>query len=177
VARRLLAMQITAAALIVGVVSFLGIVCFMVYGQQQGVGTSQADAFPMITVIAFGLFAVCAALSFVVPMVQTQSGLEQIASGMWRPPARSDPKAFDGDTTKILAVRETAFTIGVALLEGPAFLGIVCFLIECHPYALTVPTLALVGMLLRFPTEGSLRAWVTEGMDRVKGMRGSGSTK
>jgi hypothetical protein len=176
VAQRVRVMQIIATALPLGVVGFLGFACFQIYARQDDAAAPAAAETPILTMVAFAMLAVCAGLSLLAPSLQTQKALRQIAEGTWQTPAESDPKDYEGDTAKLLATRQVAMIIGFALLEAPAFLGCIAFLLEARLYVLAVVALALAGMLLRFPTEGRVRAWLWQQQERLNRMRPGGSS-
>src|SRR6516165_8837437 len=161
VAQRVRVMQVVAAALLMGVVALLGIAFYRVYGRPDEEAAPVPET-PVLTIVAFVLLAACAGPSLLLPRLQTRKALQQIAAGTWQPPAKSDPKAFEGDTAKLLAIRQTVMIVSFALLEGPAFLACIAFLIEARPYVFAVVALAVAGMLRRFPTEGGVRAWLSQ---------------
>ncbi len=156
---RLLTMQIIAAALLLGVLIFLGIVLYLVFGQGQGQAMGDGDL-PVVSLIAVLLLMTNAPLSYVVPRLQAQAALKQIAAGTWKAPPGADAADFGSDAGKLLAVRQTSMIIGLALLEGVAFLGCIAFMLEGQVFALAVVGVAYLLMLTQFPTEGRISAWI-----------------
>lgn len=167
-------MQMIAGALLLGVVVFLIIALLIVSNRGKGNGMAPTGGFPMISILAVVLAAVEFPLAFVVPAVLTRNALRQIASGAWRPPPTANAPAFDTDTSKLLAVRQTTRIIGLALLEGAAFLGCIAYLLEAQPFALGVPLAAILLMLMSFPTESRIRAWLERQIDRLSELRQQG---
>jgi hypothetical protein len=68
-------------------------------------------------------------------------------------------------------VFQTTAIVGLAPLEVAAFLGVVAFLLEGQPVALGVPGLAIVLMLIKFPTRGQVQAWLDRQRERLEAMR------
>ncbi len=165
--QRIRTMQLIAAALLMGVLSFLGIALFLVYVQQNGEGMVPAQGLPIYSLVAWGMFAVCAPLSIYLPRTMLDSQSRRIAAGEWRPPSGTDASAYASEKAQLLAVRQTTMIVGLALLEGSAFMGILAFLSEANPLALCVTAGAVVLMLMRFPTEGRSRAWLDEQAEKL----------
>jgi len=162
--QRLRVMQLIAAALILGVLFFLGIVLF-----QRG-AEPPAGGVGIISLVAVLLLATNAPLAQVLPAILTRSALRRIASGTWQAPPGA-AGGHDSDAAKLLTVQQTAMLIGLALLEGVAFLGCVAYLLEGEAVALAVVGVALFLMVLNFPTEGRLRAWLQAQEDRLAALR------
>jgi hypothetical protein len=64
--------------------------------------------------------------------------------------------------------------IGLALLEGAAFLGCIAYLLEARPLALGVVVVAITPMLVNFPTEARVRAWLERQADQLAELRQQG---
>ncbi|MCI0682377.1 MAG: hypothetical protein L0Y71_09750 [Gemmataceae bacterium] len=156
---RLRALQIIAMALPMGALAFFGVVVFMVYGAGNP-QPAAANALPVISMVAGAFLLITGPMSFVMPAAITQAGLKQIAAG-----------GEHYDLTRLLGLKQTAMIVGMALLEGTAFLGLIAFLVERQPAVLAVPALALAGMLMRFPTQNSVRNWMEQHGRRVLELR------
>src|SRR5438874_2142184 len=141
-AKRVRTMQIINFALVMGVVTFLGFACFIVYGQRGGQGNAPPDALPMITFIALAMFVPATAISFVLPGIMIPFAMKKIAAGTWQVPPGQDANEYEGDAPKLLAARQQALIISLAILEGNAFLACIAFFVEARIYAL-----ALTGVL------------------------------
>lgn len=172
--KRLRVMQIIAGALLLGVLTFLAIALFLVSGRPQGAAGGTADGLPVISVLAVMLLVVDAPLAFVVPSFLMRSAVRRIASGAWQAPPGSDPAAFASDAAKLLTVRQTALIIGLALLEGVAFFACIAYLLEAQPFVLAVVLVAVALMLVNFPTEGRVRAWLERQADLLAELRQQG---
>ncbi len=68
-------------------------------------------------------------------------------------------------------MRQTTLIVGLAPLEGTAFLGCIAYLIEANPLALAVVGVAVCLMLYKFPTEGRVRTWLEQQAAVLNGMR------
>jgi hypothetical protein len=171
-APRVRAMQIMAFALITGVVVFLGIACYQVLA--QGAPATPRDGLPMVSLVAGVVFAGGIMASFAAPTLMTRAALQRIASSTWQVPRGTDPKDAATDFAKLLAVKQTTLIVSMALLEGPAFLGCLAFFVEGQFFMLGIVTVAIVAMLLKFPTEGSVRSWLYEQTNQLQHIRQSG---
>lgn len=160
-------MQIIAAALLLGVVMFLAIVLIIVFSRPNGAGIAPAGDVPIVSVLAVSFLAIQAPLAFIIPGFQTRTALRRIASGTWQLPPGANAASFATDASKLLAVRQTSMIIGLALLEGTAFLGCIAYLVEKQPFALVVVLVAVTLMLVNFPTEGRVRAWLERQADQL----------
>jgi hypothetical protein len=68
-------------------------------------------------------------------------------------------------------VRQTTLIIALAMLEGTALLGCIAFLLEAQVWVLGLTIVALVLILLNFPTEARVSAWLQEQTDRLAELR------
>jgi hypothetical protein len=167
---RLRTMQIIAGALLMGVAIFLGIVLTIVQVQRGGQGLGPPQSQPILSLMALGTLAFMAVTSVVLPNNMVRQGLRRIARGEFQPPsaAAASPTA---DAEQILGLRQVTLIVSLALIEGPAFLGCIAYLLEGRLYVLGVVGLALALMLIRFPTEGSVRAWMRQQLDWLEQAR------
>ncbi len=163
-------MQVIAGALIAGASVFAVIATVIVLGRGQG-QPADGDGWPVVTLAAFALLAFETPLSLLVPSMVSQSGVGQIAAGTWKPPEGADPAALATDEAKLIAVYQTAMIVGMAMLEGGAFLGCVAYLIEGKHYVLAVVAVALMMIVFRFPTEYRVRAWLERQTDQLAQLR------
>src|SRR5205823_10171062 len=132
--QRLRPMQVIAIALPTGAIVFLSVALVIVANRARG--WAPPDHPPWLTWVAVGMVALQAVLTSVLPASQTWSVLRRIAAGSWRPPPGSPSEAFGTDTALLLGVRQTELLIGLAPLEGAAFLGCCAYLVEGRPAAL-----------------------------------------
>jgi len=160
---RLRAMQIIAAALIVGVLMFGGLAMYMVFAERQG--QLPEGQLPVISLLALAMLVVNTPLAFFLPGVVARNGLRQMAA---TPRAAADAQ---DDTIRLLTLRQTVMIIGLALLEGAAFLGLVAFLVEGQTFALAVAGVVVILMLIQFPTEARVRSWIDFQAQRLRELR------
>jgi hypothetical protein len=151
--QRLLSMQIIAGSLVMGVVTFLGVVVFLA---TQAAGPAP-NAIPFISYIALAMLVVNTPLALVVPRIVTQAGLKRIAA----------ETRGGSPTDSLVGLRQTALIISLALLEGCAFMACIGYLVEAEPIALAVVAAVVFMMCTMFPTENSLRAWIDMQRQRV----------
>lgn len=163
--QRLRVMQLIAAALIGGVLFFLGIVLFQRGAQPPAGGVG------VISLVAVFLLATNAPLAQVLPGILTRSALQRIAAGTWQSPPGAAPGNHDSDAAKLLTVRQTATIVSLALVEAVGFLGCIAYLLEGEAVALAVVGVALLLMVMNFPTEGGLRAWLQAQEDQLAALR------
>lgn len=173
-APRVRVMQIIAFALITGVVVFLGIACYQVFVQRQGEPAAPIEGLPMISLVAIAMLAGGVVASFVAPTLMTRAALQRIVAGTWQVSEGIDPKDQATDLAKLLAVKQTTLIVGMALLEGPAFMGCIAFFTEAQLFTLGIVAVAIVAMLLRFPTDVGVRSWLYEQTNQLQQIRQSG---
>lgn len=141
-------MQIIAAMLSFGLCMFGGMVAFLVANAPA----TESDRMPIITWMGLGMVAVLGTLSFAVPIlfgpgIIQKSVLEAKAAGK---------PAEEG----LLGAYQTMLIIGLAMCEGAGFVCLIGYLIEKQPLALGGAAVAMVLMLLRFPTLAGVREWL-----------------
>jgi hypothetical protein len=168
-------LQIIVAALITGVVVFLGIssVVAPILGAPPGAGGAggagpPAAAGPMdlrdvITWTAVAFAAVGLPLSFLLPGWMSNQNRRSIAAGTWNAPgtpALFGPGALESDTGKLAFVYQTQLIVGAAMNEGPAFFAVVAYMLGKNPIALGLAVLLLVAMVVRFPTRLRVASWI-----------------
>jgi hypothetical protein len=144
-------MRIIAAALMLGVLVF-AVVAAVVRQPVPG------DAVHLIGTIAVILAVAQAVAAAIVFRAVTATALRRHAS---TPP---DP---DADLAATAAAYQTAMIVALALLEAPAFLGLIAFLLGGDLWVLAAPALSLGSMPLYFPSEAAVR----ELADRLPGLR------
>lgn len=173
-AKRIRVLQIIAGALVMGLVTFLGIVLFMVQVQNKGVGLARPGGLPLISLIAVAYSALAVLLAIVIPRVLVQSGLRRIAAGAWKPPQDANAADYPDDASKLLAIRQTSIIIGLAILEGSALFACIAYLLEGQSWVLAAAVLIVLLMLASFPTQERLRSWLTAQADQLDELRRQG---
>ncbi len=151
-------MQIIAVALVIGLMTFLVVILYIVQVQNQGRGTTPPQGAPLISLIAAGFLGVLAIASFLVPAAIMRSTLQRIAAGTWKPAPGMEVPATDAG--KLMVLYQTTLIVGLAMLEGPGFFGGIAYLLEAQAFALGIVAVGIILMLARFPTESRVRRWL-----------------
>lgn len=142
-------MQIIAAALMMGVLMFLGVVLVVTEGKLDGHPE-------MITMIAAGFAFLMLVNHFVIPPIIVKAQLKQaIATGM-------NQKQDDEKIQECCGVCQTQLIVGFALLEGAAFFNLVAMMVEHCGASIAVVTLLLLVMVAKFPTRDKVSFWVQD---------------
>ncbi len=168
---RLRASQIITAAMILGVVIFLGVALFIVQVQRGGQPLQGGGNLPVVSLIAAWFLVQDALLAGLIPGMMKRNALRRIAAGTWQVPPGGQASDYADDVGKLMAVRQTTLIITLALFEGAAMLGIMAYMLEGELLTLGVPLVALGVMLANFPTQDRLRLWLQEQEDRVADLR------
>ena len=164
---RLPTMQIIATALLFGVLTFLGIVLYIVHLQHDGHGVAPPRDLPILSIMAVAMLVINGVLAFLIPGSLLRSGLAKIAATAGPIPLGATGKAVANTANQLLNVWQTTLIVGMALLEGTAFFACIAYLLEAQIYTLAVLGVALGLMLSKFPTQGRLAGWVKEQLDEL----------
>lgn len=145
------AMKIIAAALIIGVLMFLGVVLVVTQGNIGGIQNAG-----IITLVAGGFAFLMIANHFVIPRIITGVQLKQLgASGILKQKEQEQAE-------RMCAVYQTQLIIGMALLEGAAFFNLIAMMIEKSGVSLGAVSLLLGLMVVKFPTRLKVTWWIQE---------------
>ncbi|HZZ26497.1 MAG TPA: hypothetical protein VFE46_00715 [Pirellulales bacterium] len=202
--QRLRTSQIIAGALLLGLLNFCLITLWLVQIQNQGHGFIANADFPAITCAALFMGMVNVPLSFVMPNLTTQRAIKQIVSGKWeqKPADNCIPLSPNGIIFQQLALYfqrkaaasgknlqkptsipdqltmtyQTSLIVGLALLEGAAFLAVMAYLMEAHWLALAMVGMITMVMLIKFPTANKVRAWLLAQADQIEQLRQTSGT-
>ncbi|HXG08320.1 MAG TPA: hypothetical protein VNK04_00875 [Gemmataceae bacterium] len=177
---RIRTLQIVASTLLVGVLVFLGIVLFL----RPGQGGARLPGTPVVSCTALVFLVSVLAVWFFLPAHLAKRQVRKIADGTWIPGSPypyslywgwAGPglplAAFPTDADKLLAVFQTTSLVGWALLNGPAFMGCIAYLLEGEPFALGVIGVPVLLFLVTFPTRGRISRWLAEQQARVNEIR------
>jgi len=143
--------QIISAALMIGVLSFLFVVLMVTKGDVLGRQNPS-----VVTVIAAGVGIVMTLVHFVLPPMITWAQLKSLGSNGWN---QLDEAVR---TERMLGVHRTQHIIGLAVLEGAAFLNLMALMIGHSMFSTVMVVLLLSLMLVKFPTETKVSWWVQE---------------
>ncbi len=144
-------MQIIAAALMAGVLLFLGVVLVSTQGH-----VFSTKAPPLISGIAGGFAFLMIVNHFVIPGILTRTQLRLAAE---RKLLQQDEEAKN---QRVVAIYQTQLIIGLALLEGAAFFNLIALMIGKSIFSLGVVVLLLCLMLMKFPTRNRISFWVQD---------------
>ena len=144
-------MQIIAASLIAGVLIFLGVVVGKNDGEVLGI---QSPTFLTILAAGFGFIGI--ANHFIIPRIRLAAQLKQVVSNGI---AKLDATV---KSDRILGVYLIQLILGLAMLEGAAFVNLIALMIERHIVSLGVTLLLLGFMVFRFPTRRKVLWWVQD---------------
>lgn len=153
-------------ALVSGVAMFLVITLFVRgTGDAILVQKDMLDFSSMLVIVGVMVALIGVLAYFTIPALVVNTQRQALAA--YRPEretgAIEDPRSTSLSLTSIY---QTQFIIGLALLEGGAFLNLVVFMLEGSPVSLTVAVALLVFMLARVPTRSGLHDW-TEQQQRL----------
>jgi hypothetical protein len=169
---RVRVMQIIAAALLLGLLSFTGIVVHLVLSGANP--PPPQDQPPVLTYMALGMFLLQALLALLIPRKITAYNIHQVAAGTWKPPGQPVAAAhFPTDDDKLLAIFQTSLIIQLALLEGAGFFACIAYLLEQQAITLVVNGLVVLFMLIAFPSLGRVRGWLAQQSQRMVDIRQS----
>ena len=142
-------MQIIAAAWMLGVLVFLGMVLIITAGRIDG----QPE---MITMIAAGFTFLMLVNHFVIPSIMVKAQLKQVVlSGIHQ---KSGEEKIQG----CCGIYQTQLIVGFALLEGAAFFNVVALMMEHCMISIALITLLLLVMAAKFPTRDKVSFWVQD---------------
>lgn len=166
---RLRVTQIIAAALLIGLLSFTGVVVYLVQSGAQPLPQNQLF---IMTYLTLGLFLLQALLALVMPRKIANYNVQQVAAGTWQ--MQEQPVAADHfatDTDKLLAIYQTALIIQLALLEGVGFFACIAYLLEQQVIILVVLGLIVLFLLISFPGQERMRRWIEHQSRRIEEIR------
>ncbi len=136
--------QIIAGALIAGVLMF-AVVAFIV-GKGEG-----PDRMPVVSVIAAAIAGINLVLRFVVPAIVVSSQTKSVVG-------TAEPKL-----TQLLAgIYQTKMIVGMAVLEGAAFLNLVAYIVEKQVWSYGVVACLLTVMIISFPSQTQFENWAED---------------
>ena len=144
-------MQIIAGALMMGVITFLGVVLVITEGNVLGQGNPG-----IVTMIAAGFAGLIIVNHLVIPSIITKARLNQIKS------QDSDGQNTELKVASLLGIYRMQLIITLAFLEGAAFFNLVSVMIEHHVISLIAAVVLLGLMAVRFPTRTKVSWWVQD---------------
>jgi hypothetical protein len=174
VARQVRTLKIIVAALVLGPLVFLIIVCSMP-------GHEPAEAgFPVLTTIALAVAGLCVIMRLVVPGVVASAARRKILRGQYNPGARSagaqrrQLEAFfrrTGDAGRLMIVYMTSTILAGAILEWAVFLLLVVYLVDRQALSLAAAIAILVAIAAHVPWQTRVFAWIEGQLRRLEHQR------
>ena len=183
VAQRVRTLQIISTALVMGV-CMLGMV-LIPQGMQRAAANAQPAANPpapgaqaqqpppppqapapqlgMLTMLAVGMLVACGTASTIIPRAIVSKQLKAIAES-GGVPGKKDGEARQAYLQKLLDAFTSQHVVRAALVEGPAFLGLVAYMQEGHFAALVVPAVSIAILFTTFPTPARVTSWIEQCM-------------
>ena len=158
-------MQIIVFALTMGLISFLGIVCFLTWGGMRG----DLASVPLLTLIGLVLAGVLTVARGIVLQVMVATARRDIRRGM--PDAgrgKSSAELADDAADQLVGFYQTRMIVGAALLEGAAFFLLTVLLLERSPWSLIAAVVMILGVAAHFPTQRSVAEWVEQQTSRME---------
>ena len=149
-------MQIIAAALMAGVLVFLGIVLVTTQGDVFGTHTPEVVA---ILGVGFGVLATVNHI--VIPKIIAGSQLKQIVSSGF-----SELDA-ESKSDRLFGVYRGQLIVALAMLEGAAFFNLIALMVERNVVSLGVTFLLLGLMVFRFPSRDKVLFWVQDKLRKL----------
>ena len=149
--QQLRVMQIIAGALMMGVITFLGVVLVITKGNVLGQGNPG-----IVTMIAAGFAGLMIVNHLVIPSIITKARLNQIKS------QDSDGQNSELKLASLLGIYRMQLIITLAFLEGAAFFNLVSVMIENHVISLIAVVVLLGLMAVRFPSRTKVSWWVQD---------------
>jgi hypothetical protein len=140
--------QLVSAALIMGVLMFLGVVLVIIRGDVKG----PQDA-GLLTKIAGGFAALMVVNHWFLPGLVVQAMVTAISRETLTPEVRLD---------RLGNAFRTQLIIAIALLEGAAMFSLITVIVEKNVISLGVAVFLVILMLIRFPTQTRFTWWVQE---------------
>ena len=149
-------MQIVAGALMFGALNFLLVVVLISGADVFGLGQPT-----LIAVIAAVIGAMMIGAHLIVPGI--------IASSQLRSAASQGMLGQDEATrnNKVMEIYRTQLIIGLALLEGAAFLNLVALMVGKSVASLAVFAILMCLMFLKFPTQSKVSWWVQDKLREI----------
>ncbi len=135
--------QIIAGALIAGVVMFACAAFFVAKGEPA--------KSPMLALIGAGMAVMAVVVRFIVPTI--------IVNG-------AKARLKEASTTEVMAqlagLYQTKMIIGMAVLEGAAFVSLIAYITEKQFWSYGVVAFLLGVMAISFPSQGQFEGWAEE---------------
>ena len=148
-------MKIITLALIGGVVMFMGVTLIL---NEGALGTEPG----LLAWIGLGFFAVLFVQHLIIPQVVVGNVLKSVSADELRNGTEAEK------IQQLIPAFRTQHIIGCALLEGPAFLNLVAYLIDDFVGNLAVAILVVVMLAMKIPSATSIQWWAEERIREIE---------
>ena len=148
-------LQIIHGALIMGVVTFAGVTLFV------RADKAETEETPILAYVGVAAAVICAIAAFMLPRITNAASLKALADAADSATPQTGGRG-SGNVEPLLGIYQTNRIIAVALLEGPAFLNAVVYLLNGTPASLGIVAALVAGMIMMIPTQGRLTAWLEQ---------------
>ena len=158
-------LRLIVVALILGVLAFASAAFFI---RQTGEKTPADAPLEFLTWMALGAAAMALVASWALPVAIVKKARRAIASGTYpalRGNTSGSPFAWLselGDAGKLAAVYLTATIVGVAVLEGAAFVNLVAYLVNGNLANLAAGVAIVLPMAAMIAGASRLAIWILE---------------
>jgi len=151
-------LQIITAALLVGVLGFAAVSIL----QHSRLKAPVAAAIPL-AITAGAVFAMSFLMSILIPAVIEAAQFRRIVQVI----KSGNRLSSEQLALNILRMKFASHVVALAMLEMPAFIGLMSFMMGGPMLVLGAPAMSVLLMLARFPTETKLRAWMTRQAEKL----------
>jgi len=141
-------MQIVAAALMMGVLIFLGVVLIATEGNLTGKPE-------LLTMMGAGFGFLGIVNCIVIPGMISKAHLKQAAAGLLQ-------KTEQEKVNQVIGAYRSQMIVGLALLEGAAFFNLTAMIVDHCAASIAVVVLLMGLMLVKFPTRDKVSFWVQD---------------
>lgn len=158
--------QIIAFALIMGVVMFSGVIV------AAGMAAEEPPETPLISLIGIGFALMCFIAALVVPSLMMKGMRKSVMEG--KPLNTQQPQYHSeavGEVGPLLGVFTTKEIVWRALLEGPAFLNLIAYMLEAQDFSLAIVGALVLTMLVTFPSRDKVERFVRDELRTLEQMR------
>lgn len=165
-------LRIISLALVLGVCTFGMVVLSQAGGRPAANANSpegQPEAKPaqplgMMSFVAVGVMVICGTLSTLLPRIMVKAQLHRLASDKLPHDEAESTAQSEKMLRTLLRTYQSQHIIRSALLEAPAFLGLIAYWMEGHAAVLVVPAVSIGLLLVSMPSVGKVTVWVEEHM-------------
>lgn len=166
--RTVMLVRIITAAMVMGILMFGGVAMSTIRNAPPAGAEAPADppaarAKPplgQITMLAIAFMVGGGLAATVLPRVISRNQVAQLKATHGAAASIDSVGRNESFMSGLLRVYQTQHIIRLALLEGPAFLGIIAFMIEHNASVFVVPAVSVGLMLMTFPSVDNVVRWL-----------------